>query len=253
MPDISQTLIALDDLLQVFDLRDFDTTLLGLEPSKRAAVKREKELAHVMELVSVELLRKKHIGGLIEQVSNGCSEYLYALVRVHAGHEILYHELLSDLCEGRHPSLYHGDKIRPYWETWWAKNGRNPSFSTLDWKANSKNLDAALEALTTTDSRTAARLLDHPHSLVRQSIARRPDLDEECQYQLADDPEPMVRIELALNSCTSAQVLTELGNDLNSIVRRWVACHPSTPQHVLARLKADPVDQVRAFLDKPRT
>jgi hypothetical protein len=253
MSDIAQTLVALDELLQVFGNPDSDSAVSELEPSRRAAVKREEDFEHVMKLASVEQLRMYHISKLIEQSSKGCAEYLYALVRVHAGYELTYHELLSGICDGHHPSLYSGDEILPYWQTWWTKHGKNPSYSSLNWMDDSKNLRAALNALTSDDADMVASLLYHTHSLVRQSIARRPAFNEEWQYQLADDPDPAVRFALAQNRGTSPEVLAELGNDLSSIVRRWVACHPSTPQRVLDRLNADPIDGVRDVLAKRRT
>jgi|SRR5271165_1584269 len=124
-------------------------------------------------------------------------------------------------------------------------------YSTLRWQADSPTLDAALKALTC--SRDAITpFLTHPHPLVRQSVARRTDLEAETQWELAEDPAPIVRYELATKRNTSPDVLTEVANDLNSIVRRWVACHPATPVSVLNRLKQDPIEGVRAFLDKRR-
>lgn len=249
MSDTATTLQTLDGLLEAWDLLDLDSTLLEIDADKRHAVKREAVLKYTMEMASLEQLRKNHMVELLEQYREGCAEYLYALVRVHTSYEFSYHELLRAICGGRHPDLYEGEKIRLYWDQWWSKKGGAAKYSTLRWRSDSPNLDAALMALTCSRDGIAP-LLAHPHALVRQSLARRRDLDEETQWELTDDPAPIVRFELATNSNTSPDVLAELANDLNSIVRRWVACHPETPVQALNQLGRDPVDDVRAFLDK---
>lgn len=252
MPDIAQALTSLDHLLHCFNVQDLDSELLHLEPSKRAAAKREREFSNIMGMVSVEQLRKLHFREVIQCCAEGCAEYFYAHVRVHSGHELTYHEFLSAICGGDHPKIYDEEKIVAYWSSWWQGSGRRPKWRTLDWRPSSETLCSGYDALTTLDSKQLERYFSHPRSIVRQCVARREDIDEEIQYQLADDAEPAVRFCLARNRNAARDVLGEMANDLNSIVRRWVACHPNTPASVLERLREDPVEEVRRFLERRR-
>lgn len=247
MANESETLETLDILLKTLELPDFDSSLRGLESADLANVKRSEEFKHLMETVSLQQLRQHHIGELVSEFREGCAFYLYTLIRVHAGCEFSYHDMMAAICERRPVQLYEGSKIRKYWKEWWEANGANPRFSTLHWQPHSKNLNAAWQALTC-ESACLYTFLTHPHPLVRQSVARRTDLTEDAQFELVDDPDPMVRFELATNESTVPSVLGELANDLHSIVRRWVACHPGTPEDALRRLGQDPIEGVRTFL-----
>src|SRR6266851_8654912 len=102
MLDTSKTLQTLDSLLEAWDLLDLDSTLLQVEADKRNAVKREAEMQHVMERASLDMLRKNSLVELMKEHRAGCAEYLYALVRAHASYELSYHELLCEICKGRH-------------------------------------------------------------------------------------------------------------------------------------------------------
>jgi hypothetical protein len=251
MLDTGKTLQTLDNLLEAWDLLDFDSTLLQVEEGKRDALKREAEMQNILQKVSLDTLRKNSLVELIKEYRQGCVQYLYSLVRVHASSELSYHELLCEICAVRRPNIYDGDKIREYWDDWWSKNGNATKYATLRWQHDSPTLDAALQALTCS-SDLIAPFVTHSHTLVRESVARRTDLDMETQWELAEDPAPIVRYELATNRNTSPDILAELANDLNSIVRRWVASHPATPDLVLNRLQHDPIEGVRKFLDQRR-
>ena len=245
MPPCSTTLQSLDALLEAWEPLDVDTLLLDADPATRQELKRAHELRHIVEKVSVEQLRKHHLMELVKEHRAGCTEYLYTLIRVHAGYELGYHEILSDL--HREPQLYDSTKIRAHWQEWWGRNGKKKAFAVLDWRTESNNLCAALNAHTD-DLALAARSVSHPNTLVRQALARREDINKDLQSELADDAAAIVRFELARNPNSAPEVLGQLANDLNSIVRRWVAHHPRTPSEVLVHLAVDPIEAVREFL-----
>lgn len=248
MSDVSRSLVKLDAMLEAWDMVDDDSMLdPQLSGTERERVKSDLGFRRVMELTSLEMLRREHIDRVAAAHGVGAADYLFALLRVHTPHELTYHELLSALIAGRHPNIHEAHEISRYWSDWWQRRWSPRKYCTLDWKTHSPVLSAALQALSD-DTSNADSYVEHSHPLVRQSVARRADIPMHIQLRLVTDPAFAVRHELAMNASTGPPVLVRLAEDVHSIVRRWAAVHPQTPTEVRERVALDPIVEVREFV-----
>ncbi|MFL1901391.1 hypothetical protein ACJWDR_20080 [Streptomyces tauricus] len=77
---------------------------------------------------------------------------------------------------------------------------------------------------------------DHASTMLRWTLATRPDLPREVCARLASDPTPGVRADLASNPAVDEALIRVLADDPDPAVRRALAQHPRVPLGVLTRL-----------------
>lgn len=87
-----------------------------------------------------------------------------------------------------------------------------------------------------TPTEAVVRFADHPSTMLRWTLAARPDLPPQVCARLAADPVPGVRADLAENPATGEDVIRVLAGDPDVHVRRSLARHPRVPLDVLTEL-----------------